>query len=273
MENRLLILVGIIFLICVVFGYVWGFLKFGLSLFSTVITLVLVSFLSPYVSDALTKYTPIDELIEKKCIETFMPEIPVEDLLKADLSGTPLAGLDRDQIEKLNDKDWSKLGINGEDILSVLGEIPKDDQIKAIKNASIPQFLKDLLLENNNNAIYNELGVTTFVEYVASYISRMIINLISFLVTFLIAIILVKALMVAVHIIGELPVLGTVNHLAGGALGLVLGLIIVWVGFLILALAYSTDFGKVCFEMIEDSSILTFLYEHNPLLIRLLGFY
>ena len=92
MENRLLILVGIIFLICVVFGYVWGFLKFGLSLFSTVITLVLVSFLSPYVSDALTKYTPIDELIEKKCIETFMPEIPVEDLLKADLSGTPLAG-------------------------------------------------------------------------------------------------------------------------------------------------------------------------------------
>ena len=101
MENRLLILVGIIFLICVVFGYVWGFLKFGLSLFSTVITLVLVSFLSPYVSDALTKYTPIDELIEKKCIETFMPEIPVEDLLKADLSGTPLAGLDRDQIEKL----------------------------------------------------------------------------------------------------------------------------------------------------------------------------
>ena len=65
MENRLLILVGIIFLICVVFGYVWGFLKFGLSLFSTVITLVLVSFLSPYVSDALTKYTPIDELIEK----------------------------------------------------------------------------------------------------------------------------------------------------------------------------------------------------------------
>jgi len=83
----------------------------------------------------------------------------------------------------------------------------------------------------------------------------------------------VKALMVAVHIIGELPVLGTVNHLAGGALGLVLGLIIVWVGFLILALVYSTDFGKVCFEMIEDSSILTFLYEHNPLLIRLLGFY
>ena len=71
----------------------------------------------------------------------------------------------------------------------------------------IPQFLKDALLENNNTAIYEELGVvTTFPEYVAAYISRMLLNVVSFLVTFLIAIILVSALMYAVNIIGELPV-------------------------------------------------------------------
>ncbi len=62
--------------------------------------------------------------------------------------------------------------------------------------------------------------------------------------TFLLAIIIVKALMFAVNIIGELPVLGTINHIGGGVLGLVLAVVIVWLGFLIMTLAYSTGRGR-----------------------------
>ena len=117
-----------------------------------------------------------------------------------------------------------------------------------------------------------ELGVKSFPRYVAAYASHLVLNLLSFLVTFLLAIILVKALMFAVNIIGELPVLGLANHIAGGALGLLLALVIVWIGFLIMTLAYTTEAGSACFEMVEKSSILRFLYETNPLLIRLLKF-
>ena len=56
------------------------------------------------------------------------------------------------------------------------------------------------------------------------------------------------------------------------ALGLLLALVIVWIGFLIMTLAYTTEAGSACFEMVEKSSILRFLYETNPLLIRLLKF-
>jgi len=49
-------------------------------------------------------------------------------------------------------------------------------------------------------------------------------------------------------------------------------LVIVWIGFLIMTLAYTTEAGSACFEMVEKSSILRFLYETNPLLIRLLKF-
>ena len=66
--------------------------------------------------------------------------------------------------------------------------------------------------------------------------------------------------------------LGLANHIAGGALGLLLALVIVWIGFLIMTLAYTTEAGSACFEMVEKSSILRFLYETNPLLIRLLKF-
>ena len=127
-------------------------------------------------------------------------------------------------------------------------------------------------VENSNSTIYGELGVNSFPRYVAAYISRLVLNLLSFLVTFLLAIIIVKALMFAVNIIGELPVLGLVNHIAGAGLGLVLAVVIVWLGFLIMTLAYTTEVGMACFDMMEKSQILQFLYDTNPLLIRLLGF-
>ncbi len=136
---------------------------------------------------------------------------------------------------------------------SVIGEIPRDEQIKIIENSPVPEFLKNMLLENNNSTIYKELDVTSFPSYVASYISRLVLKVASFLVTFLLAIIIVKALMVAVNIIGELPVLGFVNHLAGGILGLLAALLIVWLIFLGLTLLYSTSVGHTCFGMIEKS--------------------
>ena len=272
MDNWLLIIVAVIFIVCVVVGYVRGFLKLGISLLSTVLTLILVLFLSPFVADALKKYTPVDDYIENSIVEAFIPEITEEDLSKVDLSGTPLEDLSSEQLSKLNELDWSLLGITSDDIMNLLGEIPKDVQIREIEDAPMPQFLEDELIENNNSTIYGELGVDSFPRYVAAYISRLVLNLLSFIVTFLLAIIIVKALMFAVNIIGELPVLGLINHIAGGALGLVLALVIVWIGFLVMTLIYTTEAGAACFEMMEKSTLLRFLYETNPLLIRLLGF-
>lgn len=272
MNNWLLIIVATIFLVCIAVGYMRGFLKLGISLLSTVLTLVIVLLLSPYVADALADFTPVDDFIEEKIVETFMPEIPTDQLAQIDLSGTPLEDLSPEQLENLNELDWGRLGITAQDVLDVIGEIPKDTQIHEIENASMPQFLKDQLMENNNSTIYSELGVESFPEYVAAYISRLVLQLVSFLVTFLLAIIIVKALMFAVNIIGELPVLGLVNHIAGGVLGLVLALVIVWIGFLVMTLVYTTQAGQACFEMVEQSAILRFLYETNPLMLRLLGF-
>ena len=133
----------------------------------------------------------------------------------------------------------------------------------------MPDFLKDLLLENNNTAIYEELDVTSFPQYIATYISRMMLNVVSFLVTFILAFVIVKALMAAVDILGELPILGVFNYLGGAAVGALCALLFVWVLFLVIAVCYSIPIGKVCFDMIEDSVLLKLLYDNNPLLTRL----
>ena len=149
MDNWLLIIVGVIFLISIVAGYVRGLLKIGISLLATVLSIVLVMFLAPYVSDALIKWTPADEMIEEKCMEMFMPQISADTLKNADLSGTSLGELNQDQLADINNLDWNQLGINIQDILNIIGEIPKEVQIQEIENAALPEFLKNRLLENN----------------------------------------------------------------------------------------------------------------------------
>lgn len=272
MENWLLIVAGVIFLVSIVVGYIRGFFKIGLSLLSSVLTIVIVIYLSPYVAKALAGLTPVDEMIEEKCVEAFMPELSADIFAGKDLGGTPFEGMDSEQLGNLSEQNLKQYGITVSDVLKVLGEIPKDQQIQEIENSAMPEFLKAALLENNNTTIYEELGVTTFAEYVASYISRMAVNIVSFLVTFILAIIIVKALMVAVDIIGELPGVGFFNHLGGGIAGAFVALLIVWIGFLIVTLAYTTTAGKAVFEMIEQSSILTQIYEKNILLSKLIGF-
>ncbi len=272
MNNWLLIIVGVIFLVCMVVGGIRGFFKIGLSLLSSLLTILLVIYLSPYVADALVKYTPVDEMIEEKCMEMFMPELSAELFEGKDLTGTPLEGLHPEQYENMSELDLSRLGITASDVVNALGEIPKDKQIKELEESNLPKFLKDALLENNNTMIYEELGVDNFASYVGTYISRMALKILSFLVTFILAVIIVKALMAAVDIIGELPGIGFFNHLGGVAVGALIALMIVWLAFLILALLYSTEVGKNCFELIDQSKILTFLYEKNLLLTKLLSF-
>ena len=75
MNNWLLIIVATVFIVCIVVGYVRGFLKLGISLLSTVLTLVIVLFLSPLVADALSEYTPVDDYIETRVVEAFIPDI------------------------------------------------------------------------------------------------------------------------------------------------------------------------------------------------------
>ena len=66
MDNWLLIIVGVIFLLCIAVGYIRGFFKIGLSLLSSVLTIVIMMYLSPYVADALAKYFPEDYTPKQK---------------------------------------------------------------------------------------------------------------------------------------------------------------------------------------------------------------
>lgn len=230
--NEMLIVVGVIFLVCVIIGYTKGFLKIVASLAATLATILLVSFLTPYVSSVVLAVTPLETIVQEKCMEV--------------LTGEAEEGQTVEIPEEL--------------------DASQDMQIELIENANIPDMFQQLLLENNNPEIYEALGVTSFSEYIAKYLAKLIANIISFLLTLLVVTIVVRIVLYIVGIIGDLPVIGGVNRLAGAVVGLGTGLVCVWVLFIIITLLYNTDLGVRCLQSIEGNEFLTYLYDHNILM-------
>lgn len=263
--NWLLIAVGIIFLVCIMAGIIQGFLKIIISLAAAAATIALVIFLTPYTTEALYKWTPIDDMIQDKCEEALQP-----DLENIDLSGVTVGGIDLGALGEINlgDIDFESLGIDKKAVEEALSkiEIPKETQTNLIKKAGLPQFIEDGLVENNNDETYKELGITTFQEYIGAYVTKIIMNIIAFLLTFFIAGIIMRVIIYALAIMEELPVIHGINRLAGGAAGIVMGFIIVWVVFLVLTLMYESEIGEMCFKWIQESWILQLLYNTNPIL-------
>lgn len=308
--NWLEIAVGVIFLICMIVGLMRGAVRIIVSLLATIVTVVIVFFATPYVTQAIEKYTPVDDMITEKVTGAMadaaasiisgddekndgeddaqnnsgLTEEAVKKVLKA-------AGIDESTLNKLgisvadivngkiSSSDLAKYGIS-ENVLDGLkngdnsgiekaienAEIPKELQETAIKSADIPEIFKTMLLKNNTETMYKKLGVTTFAQYVGAYLARMIINVVAFLVTFIVVTLILRAVIFALDIVTELPVLGCLNRIAGAGLGLAIALVIVWVAFIVLTLLYTTKAGYNIYTMMQNDTWLKLIYDYNPLM-------
>ena len=114
------------------------------------------------------------------------------------------------------------------------------------------------------------LEATGLNETIAAYLAGAIINLIAFVAVFLILTLVLRFTLFTFDFIANLPVLRGVNKTAGLVLGAAEGLLVIWIGFLLLTVFAGTQTGQGFFAMIGRSSFLTWLYNHNYLLIWLL---
>lgn len=192
--NWLEISIGIVFLICIITGLVRGAIRIMVSLIATIVTFVIVFFATPYVSQAVEKYTPLDDMIKQKVVSTMadaatsaitgggtvsgqgLNEAAVKKALKA--AGVSEEMLNRYGISisdivngKIDSSDLAKYGISanvldgltggsGSSVENVIenADIPESLQETMIKSADIPEVFKNLLLKNNNKEMYDELG-------------------------------------------------------------------------------------------------------------------
>ena len=143
-----------------------------------------------------------------------------------------------------------------------------------IESLPIPQGLKNSLQANNNSAVYAQMGVERFSDYIGSFISSVCLSIIGYAVTFLLVFCALHILMLVFNVVDRLPVIHGINHFAGALLGIVKGLIIIELLLLILIPFTASQWGADILAQVESSRIMSFLYEKNILvtfLMRIVG--
>jgi uncharacterized membrane protein required for colicin V production len=240
--NNTLIIVGAIFLVCMIIGYIRGFIRIVASLAATLAIIVLVTFLSPYVSGVLMNVLPVEEMVEEKAMEILLGE--------------------KQAVDEAEENEEGEMEI----VIPEEVETSREVQISLIENSKMPEMFRRLLLENNNNEIYQVLGVSSFSDYVVKYLAKLFTDIASFLITLLAVTIIVRTLIYILGIISDLPLVGGINRLAGAVLGLGTGLIVVWLFFIVITFVYDNKISQMCMQDIAANEILMELYNKNVLM-------
>ncbi|MDO5292621.1 MAG: CvpA family protein [bacterium] len=153
------------------------------------------------------------------------------------------------------------------DTLDIDSKISSQSEQEAyIEKLMLPESVKNELLTNNKDEVTKLLNTSNFSGYVSGYITCMILNAISYIALFLIMMIIVRILANVLDIISRLPVLNSINKIGGIFVGALKSIIVIWLFFVILTVFSGSEFGQSMFAMINDSVLLSYIYNNNMLM-------
>ena len=98
---------------------------------------------------------------------------------------------------------------------------------------------------------------------VASVVSDQIFNAIIYICLNIIIYIVIKIIMGTFNIVTKLPVIKEINRLAGLVAGLMEGILLLWLFCLVLQAFGSENWAQEIFAQINNSSFLSWIYNHN----------
>lgn len=144
-------------------------------------------------------------------------------------------------------------------INEAIGHSAADNINTAMDELQLPKNIQRYIL-SGENALIDGTGI---VQVIAEQLTAMVFDVLVFLVTFVGAMIIIKLLFAAVNLMSHLPIIHGVNKTAGLLIGILEGLVIVWIFFIIISLMNSSDFAYEMYAQINESAFLTFLYDKN----------
>ena len=300
-----IIVIAVTFLLAA-WGFKKGFVKKLASMVSLVLSVILVSLLLPYMTGFLKNNTPVYDYIVKQCESVVADKVTqslTSDGTTGENSGSQLdvyRNMGRDQIKSLMEQNGYDSSVidglsdaqleaykeqyiqqyveqylgGGTDPQAQTGaeeQFGRIERQELIESLPLPETLKELLMDNNNDEGYRSLDVTTFQDYVIQMIASVILNVVSFIAAVLLVQIILWIVIAALDFLSHIPVISIVNRLAGLLLGIVQALFFLWLFFLILSMASATEAGLQLMSMVQESSLLSYLYNENLFMKIVIG--
>lgn len=129
--------------------------------------------------------------------------------------------------------------------------------VTSISNLNLPEQIEEILVEGASGAVGG------FAEYVVDTVSDLILKAIVFFVLIIVIYIIVRIVILMLDFISKLPVINSINKTGGLIVGLVQGLLIVWIGCLVVTAFSDKAWAQEVFAQINANPLLTFIYNNN----------
>lgn len=148
----------------------------------------------------------------------------------------------------------------GEGIEASVREIVEQAHIideESVMELDFPKAVLEPIAKGTQNA------QETIQEYVIEELTDTIIKALTFLVLTLIIYIIVRIIIGVLDVFSKLPIINGINKWAGEVVGLVQGLLFIWIASLILTAFSDKEWAQEVFRQINDNGFLSFIYNNN----------
>lgn len=136
-----------------------------------------------------------------------------------------------------------------------------DNLNKTFNETSI---LDKMDLSKIQNVIDIESMNMSIKEYVSTNLSNLLLNVLCGIAVFLITMFILKIIIKFLDIVDIIPIVGQINKLLGGALGVLQSLLLIWIVFAVLKfLSVLPPVKDVITNNIENTFFLNYIYENN----------
>lgn len=135
----------------------------------------------------------------------------------------------------------------------------------------LPNSIQKNIDDNAGKLI--EEGAEAYNNYVTGKVAGVIFSAAVYVASFIVISIILLIIGCLLNIVSRLPVLNQINRISGGIVGLVIGVLVVWIGFIIITVLGNTPFAAAVFRQIDSNPFLTFMYNKNIIMNLILNIF
>lgn len=279
-----------VIVILAVFGFIgWkkGIIQIVVSLATLIVTILLSVFIAPVVCQGLKTSTELDEGLQKIVYNVMMEQKFGGDnaLTDADnkTEGEAVADIDAELPEELKNIEANKADIdkyaqqiadNALEASLYAGQIvDKLDVPENVKNQMkqivSEQNIKKMVANNDIVKIINQTDgsmKSIMISVAATKLTDIIFRAIVYVIVFIVVFAILKVVVAVTNLVSRLPIIKQANKIGGLALGLVEGLIAVWIMFVVITACGSMEWAAAALTDISNNKLLSMLYESDIIL-------
>lgn len=126
-----------------------------------------------------------------------------------------------------------------------------------LENVDIPEMVKNYIRSGGSHT-----GMT-YIDYVVGYLTDMVMRGVAYVLTFIITLVIVLIALALSQILAGVPIVRGIDRFGGFVFGAAQAVLIVWGLMLIITVLSVFPWALGIMREIEDSSLLSLLYEKN----------